>query len=315
MRKITMIVAVVISFTSVAQDVIVVSAGSTAKPMTVNKKGDLNDSIREFDRNAKMFISEPEYECLYSYVINNPAKGDTIKEITTCILQIGDGVGRFSDYTTFGGDSVRHCLGADDHDIREADNREWQNIYAFDEIVYQNMPNGKMTIFGSIAPNCYVYEEEANPIEWEIAEGTDSVCGYECMVAEGEYGGRRWRAWFTPEIPVAMGPWKIGGLPGLVMKVADKDNVHVFEAISFRKGEVPIYRPNWPDAVKTDRNKFVKNKNEFESYSDPIKHIPVESIKSIAVMKATGGNNDATVVFNGVPLRKKENGYVARELE
>ena len=105
-----MIVAVVIGFTSVAQDVIVVSAGSTAKPMIVNKKGDLNDSIREFDRNTKMFISEPEYECLYSYVINNPAKGDTIKEITTCILQIGDGVGRFSDYTTFGGDSsISRC--------------------------------------------------------------------------------------------------------------------------------------------------------------------------------------------------------------
>lgn len=312
MKKIAMIIAAVISFSAVAQDVIVVSAGSSSKPMTVKNKGDLNDSIREFDTKTKLFISEPEYECLYSYVINNPANGDTIKEITTCILQIGDGVGRFSDYTTFGGDSVRHCLGADDYAIREADKREWQNPYAFEEIIYQNLPAGKMTIYSSIVPNCYVYEEDANPIEWEISEGTDSVCGYECMIAEGNYGGRIWRVWFTTEIPVAMGPWKIGGLPGLVLKATDKDNVHVFEAISFRKGEVPVYRPNWPDAVKIDRNKFIKNKNEFESYDDPMKHIPVESIKSVTVSK---GPKDATLIVNGVPLRKKENGYVARELE
>lgn len=315
MKRIAMIIAAVVSFTAIAQDITVVGVGSVSKPMTIKKKGDLNDSIREFDRKTKMFVSEPEYECLYSYVINNPAKGDTIREVTTCILQIGDGVGRFSDYTTFGVDSVRHCVNVDDGSIMEAEKRDWQNIYAYDEIVYQNMSAGKMTVYGSIVPNYYVYEEDGNPIEWEIGEETDTVCGYECMVAEGNYGGRTWSAWFTTEIPVAMGPWKINGLPGLVMKAADKDNVHVFEAISFRKGEVPVYRPNWPDAVKIDRNKFIKNKNEFEGYDDPMKHIPVESIKSVAVTKGKGGANDATIVINGVPMRKKDNGYVARELE
>lgn len=78
---------------------------------------------------------------------------------------------------------------------------------------------------------------------------------------------------------------------------------------------MPIYRPNWPDAVKIDRDKFIKNKNEFESYDDPMKHIPTESIKSVTVTRGTGDAKDATLVINGVPMRKKENGYVARELE
>ncbi|MDE5555465.1 MAG: GLPGLI family protein [Muribaculaceae bacterium] len=315
MRRIAMIVAAVISFTAVAQDVTVVGVGSVGTTITMKKKDGLNDSIREFDRKTKMLISEPEYECMYSYVINNPAKGDTVKEFTTCILQIGEGVGRFSDYTTFGCDSVRNIIGVDDYDIRAADRRDWQNLYAYDEIIYQNMPAGKMTVYSSIVPNYYVYEEDAHSIEWEIGEETDTICGYECMVAEGNYGGRTWRAWFTTEIPVAMGPWKISGLPGLVMKAADKDNLHVFEAISFRRGEVPIYRPNWPDAVKIDRNKFINNKKEFESYDDPMKHIPVESIKSVTVAKSASDAKDATLVVNGVPIRKKGNGYVARELE
>lgn len=315
MKKIAMIVAAVISFTAVAQDITVVSATSMRKSVNVSNKKTQSDSIVEFDRKTNMLVSEPSYECIYSYVINNSSKGEAVKEATSCVLQIGDGVGRFSDYTTYAADSVRHIINSDDSDIMAAEKRNWQNPYAYDEIIYQNLPAGKMTVYGSITPNFYVYEEDADTIDWEIGEETDTVCGYECMVAEGNYGGRRWRVWFAPEIPVAMGPWKIGGLPGLVMKAADRDNVHSFEAIGFRKADVPLYRPNWPDAVKIDRNKFIKNKTEFENASDPMKLIPMESIKSVTVSKSDKNSNDATVIFNGVPLRKRENGYVARELE
>lgn len=267
-------------------------------------------NAQEYDRQSNMFIAEPEYECIYNYTINNPANGDTIRETTACVLQIGSGIGRFYDYTTFSVDSAIHQTNRDEEAVNRLVRREMKNDYYFEEMVYQNWPTGKMTVYGIIAPNYFVYEEEGNPVEWTLTEETDSVCGYECMKATGTYGGRDWEVWFTSEIPVAMGPWKFCGLPGLILKAKDSGNLHDFEAISFRKSEMPIYKPMWPDAVKTERAKFVNQKN---ATPDPMQSIAPESIREISVYKGDHGN--AVLSVNGVPIRQKNNGYVPRELE
>ena len=71
------------------------------------------------------------------------------------------------------------------------------------------------------------------------------VVGYECFMAEAEFRGRVWRAWFTYEIPMPYGPWKLGGLPGLILKAEDTDSLFVFEMAGisdFRNGDMHIYR-------------------------------------------------------------------------
>ena len=64
-------------------------------------------------------------------------------------------------------------------------------------------------------------------------------------MAEAEFRGRVWRAWFTYEIPMPYGPWKLGGLPGLILKAEDADSLFVFEMAGisdFRNGDMHIYR-------------------------------------------------------------------------
>ena len=36
-----------------------------------------------------------------------------------------------------------------------------------------------------------------------------TVASFDCQKAECDFRGRRWEAWFTPEIPVSEGPWKL----------------------------------------------------------------------------------------------------------
>ena len=63
----------------------------------------------------------------------------------------------------------------------------------------------------------YEYRKYSEPIEercWKIMDdSTKNVLGYECIMATAKYHGRHWTAWFTPEIPVDAGPWKLLGLP------------------------------------------------------------------------------------------------------
>ena len=64
----------------------------------------------------------------------------------------------------------------------------------------------------------YFYEEPLHEWDWEISDSTKTILGYECIEATTMFNGRKWTAWFTPEIPLDAGPWKLEGLPGLIME-------------------------------------------------------------------------------------------------
>ena len=46
-------------------------------------------------------------------------------------------------------------------------------------------------------------------------------------------------AWFAADIPVRLGPWSFGGLPGLILKLNDTQRLYTWEAVSLRSGTFP----------------------------------------------------------------------------
>lgn len=106
------------------------------------------------------------------------------------------------------------------------------------------------------------YRKYAEPIEernWAILDdSTKTVLGYECMMATTEYHGRKWTAWFTPEVPMNAGPWKLLGLPGLILEAIDSTGQHHFSANGLQSVDVDIpkvYEPN--SYEKTTRKNFL----------------------------------------------------------
>ena len=88
---------------------------------------------------------------------------------------------------------------------------------------YANMPH--------LMPN-HQYTEKMPVQNWQLHNESITVAGHLCRKATCRFRGRDFVAWYTPDIPVSNGPWKFGGLPGLIMKVYDTDNLYVFECIS-----------------------------------------------------------------------------------
>ncbi|MHA7941650.1 GLPGLI family protein [Formosa sp. 3Alg 14/1] len=69
-----------------------------------------------------------------------------------------------------------------------------------------------------------VYVKEPIPeMKWEISEDTKSIGQYTCTKATVMFRGRKYTAWFTTEIPLPYGPWKLQGLPGLILEAYDTD--------------------------------------------------------------------------------------------
>src|SRR5690606_19858901 len=68
------------------------------------------------------------------------------------------------------------------------------------------------------------------PINWNITQETKIIAGYKCIKATTNFRGRDWTAWFTPDIPVPVGPWKLRGLPGLIIEAVDSSNTYIYRA-------------------------------------------------------------------------------------
>jgi len=91
-------------------------------------------------------------------------------------------------------------------------------------------------------------------------EDTLTVAGYLCQKATCRFRGRNYTAWFAMDIPIQNGPWKFGGLPGLILKAYDSDKLYVFECVKIEnfKKKYPIKTHHYRRLEKTNRQKLHK---------------------------------------------------------
>lgn len=137
------------------------------------------------------------------------------------------------------------------------------------EYIYKNYPEtGDVTVSDAVAMQWYVYNDVLHPQVWEIRDSLRIIHGYECHLATADFRGRRWYAWFTPEIPIDNGPWKLGGLPGLILEAYDQNNHYYYSLLGFEEKEMNIYYALPIDLFdktvgaieKTDRIKLLRSK-------------------------------------------------------
>lgn len=74
-----------------------------------------------------------------------------------------------------------------------------------------------------------LYKDSLNPFIWNLTGNEKVLLGnYTCYEATCYFRGRNYTSWFTPMIAVENGPWKMGGLPGLILEVYDRDHyIHI----------------------------------------------------------------------------------------
>lgn len=144
---------------------------------------------------------------------------------------------------------------------------DWDNIprRGGSYYVVKSLAKNKMRIYDVIgAVNKLYYDETPDEWIWEITDSTKNILGYECIKASTDYHGRRWEAWFAPEIPVQNGPWKLEGLPGLILEASADGGKYTFTATGIQettKPIIPVYRTD--EYEKTDRKGFYKSKRAF----------------------------------------------------
>ena len=138
-------------------------------------------------------------------------------------------------------------------------------VCAFHYVIYKNHHNGIITYTDyNMSAGNLLYEENKQAFDWEITTETDSINGFLSQKAMCNYGGRRWEAWFTPDIPYSDGPYKFCGLPGLILKIADTQGHYSFNVLALELSEhgtmVEFRDINY---IKTTRKEFNKMMDDY----------------------------------------------------
>lgn len=80
-----------------------------------------------------------------------------------------------------------------------------------------------------------VLKEKRTKIKWNLLDDKKKIAGYNCFKAIGKFRGRTYTVWYTLEIPLAVGPWKLNGLPGAILEAFDDEKIIQFYFKSIKK--------------------------------------------------------------------------------
>jgi Protein of unknown function (Porph_ging). len=104
--------------------------------------------------------------------------------------------------------------------------------------VLKHYPDMKsLTFADKLISYRFVYSEQMQIPQWTILAEKKEIAGYPCQKAEAQFYGRKWEAWFASDIPVQDGPWKLCGLPGIILAAQDSAREFIYTCISIEKTE------------------------------------------------------------------------------
>jgi GLPGLI family protein len=66
-------------------------------------------------------------------------------------------------------------------------------------------------------------KDSLHSMRWELHKETKKIKNFDCKMAKTIFRGRTYTAYYTTKIPIATGPWKFGGLPGVILEISSDD--------------------------------------------------------------------------------------------
>lgn len=100
------------------------------------------------------------------------------------------------------------------------------------KVVIKKLNSDSIICRYSTADNKYVKVHEKTKPIIKIVDEYKTVFNYSCQKAIIDFGERLFEVWFTTDIPISDGPWKLKGLPGLILRAKTNDDFHQFEITS-----------------------------------------------------------------------------------
>jgi GLPGLI family protein len=108
--------------------------------------------------------------------------------------------------------------------------------------------------------NEFVVKEERK-INWTLVDSTKTIANFKCYYAfavikkekRGSTKDLKIEAWYTPEIPISIGPKGYNQLPGLIIQLTENKTVFIAEKLEVMKKRKKIELPTSGKIINHDQ--------------------------------------------------------------
>jgi GLPGLI family protein len=174
-------------------------------------------------------------------------------------------------------------ISSDGNQMQQADD---DNKFVIHRFNYYSL-DGKYFLWEEkiLTEKC-VIKEKLEDLNWKIYnDSTKVIGGYNCILAQCDLCGWDVKAWFTPDIPVSCGPWRLWGLPGLIVNAYSADGDIDIQMTSLKKTDLA---PAQPDISKYK----VIAKSEYAALLEQ------NAQKMARIMNSRQDNREGTTTFS-----------------
>ena len=193
---------------------------------------------------------------------------------------------KYYSYTVFNADSAMKVnlekqLAATGSINITSDMRKGEVRYS----VTKTYPDYKINLHRRLGMDKYKISEDRK-INWKISSEKEKIGEWNAQKAEADFAGRHWIAWFSTEIPIQDGPYKFQGLPGLIVKIEDKNGSHKLELKGIKNIQGDL------DINVFEAREIAVNSKQFQKVIKDYENDPTKGIRQMQM----GG---ATIVMTG----------------
>ena len=198
-------------------------------------------SFQVFAQKGEPVIISVTYQFKHINDLNKPKKPYTQE----MILRLGQNESRYNSWTdelnrklpskSVGSSTKSVGKGGGSYNFVPMVMVHSKGIQDFDLLQYPALNKLIRTV--TLGSSNYQIETNLPIINWKVGEEKKDIGGYSCQKAVGVYAGRTYIAWFAPKLPFRCGPWKLSGLPGLILEATDLTGEVSFLFKELNKGE------------------------------------------------------------------------------
>ncbi|MBL7727124.1 MAG: GLPGLI family protein [Dinghuibacter sp.] len=211
-----------------------------------------------------------QYDTAYTKVyytmkhMTDSAKPDKFRQ-ENMVLYMGRQMNIFLSYDKIIRDSI---LIQESRNGNNSESAETSKPVTYTKII--NDKNNRRLVVQEYLFRNYHYTSPNAEISWQFTHEQKQIAGYNCSKAEGYYKGRTYYAWFTTALPYEGAPWKLQGLPGLVLEAYDTRNqvFFLFKKIESDNGNGFVITTPPEKSVETTRKDFLHMREA--AFDDPI---------------------------------------------
>ena len=232
--------------------------------------------------------------CMVEDTVNAP--DIAVKE--TMRLELGDRVSLFYSQMAYQADSANAIVMKNGGNSYSGGGKiSWR--------LYKNYPTeGKTALLERLGMDRFVCTEDYAAPAWRpVADSSAVILGYRCSLATAAYKGRTWYAWYAEDIPLDAGPWKLGGLPGLILRAYDAPRHYVFDAVGMSEVAPPApiyYKGVKYEAVSRKQLEGIRRRY----FADPVGYITNNPNVTVQIRDKQGNElpNPKGVPYNAIEV-------------